>query len=68
MEPLTSSDRCDSCSAQGYVIVSREGYSDFVFCGHHYTSLATSLDKAGWTVTIDTRELLTRRPVGVEVS
>jgi hypothetical protein len=68
MQSLTSSDRCDSCSAQGYVVVSKQGSTDFIFCGHHYTKLATALDEAGWTVTIDTRELLTRRPVGAEVS
>jgi len=68
MESLTSSDRCDSCYAQGYVVVVREGYSDFIFCGHHYAKLATSLEVAGWTVSVDTRDLLTRRPVGAEVS
>jgi hypothetical protein len=68
MESLTSSDRCDSCQAQGYVVVVRKGHSDFIFCGHHYANLATALETAGWTISVDTRELLTRRPVGTEVS
>jgi hypothetical protein len=67
MESLLSTDRCDSCNAQGYVQVIK-GEQQLVFCGHHYHKNAESLEKAGWEIAVDTRELLTRRAVGVEVS
>ncbi len=34
-EPLTHSDRCDSCAAQGMVRVTTLSGS-LVFCSHHY--------------------------------
>ena len=67
MDTLVSTDRCDTCAAQAYVRVNK---ADMVldFCGHHFTKLGEALDKNGWSIAIDTRELLTRRPVGAEVS
>ena len=32
---LTSSDRCDSCGAQGYVRVTLPTGGTLIFCGHH---------------------------------
>jgi hypothetical protein len=64
---VLSTDRCDSCNAQGYVKVSNQNL-ELIFCGHHYHKNADGLDKAGFTIAVDARELLTRRPVGAEVS
>jgi hypothetical protein len=67
MEQLTSSDRCDRCGVQAYVRVSR-GTMILDFCGHDFNKLGESLDTQDWSIVIDTRELLMRRPVGAEVS
>jgi hypothetical protein len=64
---MLSTDRCDRCNAQGYVKVATTSGSELIFCGHHYHRNADALDKAGFTILVDTRELLTRR-TGVEVS
>jgi len=64
MEELTTSDRCDSCGVQAFVRVNN-GKKTLDFCGHHFAKLGESLDKQGWGITIDTRELLTRRTVEV---
>ena len=32
---LTAQDRCDRCGAQAYVRIFI-GFSDLLFCGHHY--------------------------------
>jgi hypothetical protein len=34
---LTSTDRCDRCTAQAYVRVVLPGGSDLLFCGHHWS-------------------------------
>lgn len=65
---MLSTDRCDSCNAQGYVKVANVAESELIFCGHHYHKNADALDKAGFAILVDTREWLTRRPVGAEVS
>jgi hypothetical protein len=67
METLVSTDRCDRCGAQAYVRVNN-GELELDFCGHHYTKLAEDLDSQGFMIAIDTRDLLTRRAVGAEVS
>ena len=65
MVTLLSTDRCDSCFAQAYVRFTKQ---DLVldFCGHHAAKYDSALDSNGWTISLDTRELLTRRPVGAE--
>lgn len=67
MDTLVSTDRCDRCVAQAYVRFNK-GSQVLDFCGHHTTKYGDDLDKQGWSISIDTRELLTRRAVGVEVS
>lgn len=63
----TLMDRCDSCGAQAYVkYINAEGF-ELNFCGHHTGKFANNLDIQGFNISIDTRELLTRRTVGVEV-
>lgn len=34
---LSTSDRCDRCSAQAYVRVVLPGGADLLFCGHHWS-------------------------------
>lgn len=67
METLVSTDRCDGCNAQAYVRFNKDS-KELDFCGHHTTKLGDALDVAGWNISIDTRELLTRRAVGAEVA
>ena len=67
MDTLVSTDRCDACGSQAYVKVSKET-DELLFCGHHYNKNGDALDAAGWNVSVDTRELLTRRAVGAEVA
>lgn len=67
METLLSTDRCDRCGAQAYVRFSNDT-ADLDFCGHHAHKLFEPLEQNGWTISIDTRELLERRPVGAEVA
>jgi hypothetical protein len=52
---LTAYDRCDRCSAQGYV-KARGINGELIFCGHHY---AKAQDKIGqWAFeVIDEREM-----------
>lgn len=67
MDTLVSTDRCDRCGAQAYVRFNK-GTAQLDFCGHHTNAYADSLDKSGWNISIDTRDLLTRRAVGAEVA
>lgn len=68
METLTSTDRCDKCSAQAYVrFTNAEGF-ELDFCGHHTGKFGDMLDKQGFNIVLDTRELLTRSTVGAKVS
>ncbi len=67
MDSLVSTDRCDRCGAQAYVRYCK-GSSELDFCGHHTTKLGDALDSDGWSISIDTRDLLTRRAVGAEVN
>lgn len=61
-------DRCDKCNAQAYVqFVNAEGF-ELNFCGHHTNKFGDALDKQGFNISVDERALLTRRPVGAEVS
>lgn len=66
METFVSTDRCDAAGEQAYVRVTKK-HMTLDFCAHHYNKLAESLDTDGWSISIDTRELLTRRAVGAEV-
>jgi hypothetical protein len=67
METLISTDRCDRCGAQAYVRFSK-GDFQLDFCGHHAAEYDDSLELSDWAISLDTRELLTRRAVGAEVS
>ncbi len=67
METLVSTDRCDRCGAQAYVRFNKDA-QELDFCGHHTTTYGDTLDSQGWSISIDTRELLTRRAVGAEVA
>lgn len=68
MDALVGTDRCDKCSAQAYVrFLNAEGFQ-LDFCGHHTHKFADDLEAQGFNISLDTRELLVRRPVGAEVS
>lgn len=60
MEELVSTDRCDRCNSQAYVRFNKDN-AVLDFCGHHTTKYGDALDKAGWNIAIDTRNLLTQR-------
>lgn len=66
MDTLLSTDKCDRCGSQAYVRFDK-GTSTLDFCKHHSERLFDALAKDGWSVTIDTRNLLDRKPVGAEV-
>jgi len=68
METLLSTDRCDKCNAQAYVRFTHMEGMQLDFCGHHAAKFADKLDSQGFSIMLDTRELLNRRPVGAEVS
>lgn len=65
MDSLVSTDRCDNCGAQAYVRFSK-GSSTLDFCGHHAAHHDAALDKGGWTISIDTRELLMPATAGAK--
>lgn len=67
METLLSTDKCDRCGAQAYVRFSKDA-AELDFCNHHSHKLFDSMEKSGWSISIDTRELLERRPVGAEAA
>ncbi len=61
---ILSTDRCDRCGAQAYVQVSRET-STLMFCNHDFNKHSEALDKDGWSISIDERDLLIRKTVEV---
>lgn len=67
METLTSADRCDKCVAQAYIRVSHTEGFDLYFCGHHYNKYGEALSAQGFSIVMDTRDLLTRKAVAAEV-
>ncbi len=66
MDTLVSTDRCDKCQSQAYIRVNNDKGQQLDFCAHDYRKYSEALDSQGFTIVIDTRELLTRRPVGAE--
>jgi hypothetical protein len=40
---LNATDRCDSCSAQAYVMV-KGSTGELLFCGHHYDKIMNNPD------------------------
>jgi hypothetical protein len=40
---LTAHDRCDSCSAQAYVMV-KGAMGELLFCGHHYDKIMNNTE------------------------
>lgn len=40
---LNANDRCDSCSAQAYVMI-KGSTGDLLFCGHHYDKIMNNPD------------------------
>jgi hypothetical protein len=66
MDSLVSTDRCDSCGSQAYVRFCK-GSSVLDFCGHHAAYNDEALEVSGWSISIDTRDLLVPRAVGAEV-
>ncbi len=64
MDNLVSTDRCDRCGAQAYVRFIKNLW-ELDFCGHHSAKYDNALEHDGWSISIDTRELLTKREVGV---
>jgi hypothetical protein len=50
---------CDRCSAQAHVRV-RRAAQELDLCSHHYARHELTLVAAGWQITHDTRNTLTR--------
>lgn len=46
---LTAQDRCDRCGAQAYVITFKNGFSNLLFCSHHFNSVKENLFKQGFS-------------------
>jgi hypothetical protein len=40
---LSSTDRCDRCGAQAYVLAELPGGSALLFCGHHWSNHEAAL-------------------------
>lgn len=57
---LKVSDRCDSCSAQAFVIAEFSN-GELLFCGHHYNKFAEKINKTAVNV-IDNRSLINTKP------
>ena len=58
LPPMTARDRCDSCGAQAYVIVTlRSG--DLMFCGHDYAKHEAALAPVASSVRDERSRLLT---------
>ena len=53
---LQVTDRCDSCSAQAFVLVQLVN-GELQFCGHHYVENEKALKKAAYAI-IDEREFI----------
>ena len=53
---LKVSDRCDSCSAQAYVLVKLVS-GELMFCSHHYAKHSKNLNKSSYQI-IDERHYL----------
>lgn len=60
-QPLTLSDRCDSCAAQAFVAVTLNSGSELLFCGHHYRKHEAALIAQGVTVH-DERHRINEKP------
>jgi len=57
LPPMTARDRCDSCGAQAYVIVTlRSG--DLMFCGHDYAKHEPALAAVATNVRDERHRLL----------
>lgn len=57
---LKVSDRCDSCSAQAFVIAEFIS-GELLFCGHHYNKFSEKISKSALNV-IDKRSLINAKP------
>lgn len=57
-------DRCDRCIAQAMVLLTKPDVtpSELILCKHHYERHEVALITQGFTVLLDDRETLTRRP------
>ena len=55
---LKAIDRCDSCSAQAYVLV-KGVTGELMFCGHHYNKNEKALKKFSYEI-FDERDKLTQ--------
>ena len=60
-DPLTLSDRCDSCAAQAFVAATMSNGSELLFCGHHYRKNEAALAAQGASVH-DERERINAKP------
>jgi N-acetylmuramic acid 6-phosphate (MurNAc-6-P) etherase len=60
-EPLTLSDRCDSCAAQAFVAAIMTTGLELLFCGHHYRKNEAALVSQGARVH-DERERINAKP------
>ena len=54
---LSTSDRCDRCSAQAYVRVVLPGGADLLFCGHHWNRHEEALRDRASEVVDETHRL-----------
>lgn len=58
---LTAQDRCDRCSAQAFVVWSRDNLA-LQFCRHHSVKFGPDLLSDEWAVTVDESDKINERP------
>jgi hypothetical protein len=59
---LTRGDRCDSCGAEAFVLVSMASGFELLFCGHHFAKNEAGLAAQGAAVTLDNRATINAEP------
>lgn len=53
MRSFTAHDRCDRCNAQAYHSASKPGFTELLFCNHHYREHKDSLFENYWLIVSD---------------
>jgi hypothetical protein len=59
---LTRGDRCDSCGAEAFVLVTMSNGLELFFCGHHFSKNEAGLAAQGAAVAVDNRASLNTKP------
>ena len=59
-QTLNSTDRCDRCQSQAFVLV-KGIQGDLIFCGHHFTKHEEELYNWAYDI-VDEREFINAKP------